>query len=156
MLNGLVLIGGKSTRMGTEKYQLAYNGKAQYLHVIDLLTEIDIPTYVSCNAQQIDQIEKATQIIPDEYQAIGPMGGILSAMRFNPKASWLVIACDLPLISSNTIEKLIANRKQDADVTTFQLNDRFFETTFSIYEPSAFQLLDQFRTQENYRLQAVF
>lgn len=142
--------------MGTDKYRLSFNGKAQYQHIADLLTQLGISVYISSNQQQLNDIPAEFNIIPDKYDAIGPMGGILSAINYLPDASWLVIACDLPFIALQNIEMLVSNRNQAADVTTFQLNERFFETTFSIYEPSAFQWLNRLRIEENYRLQAAF
>lgn len=142
--------------MGTDKYRLSFNGKAQYQYIADLLTRMEIPVYISCSRQQLNDIPVSFNIIADEYNAIGPMGGILSAMLHQPDASWLVIACDLPFISIENMKSLISNRNKNADITTFQLHERFFETTFSIYEPSAYQWVNQFRIQKNYRLQSAF
>lgn len=142
--------------MGTDKYKLPFHGKAQYQHLAELISQLGIAVHISSSQQQIGDISGEFNVIPDEYHAIGPMGGILSAMKYLPHSPWLVIACDLPFVTTKTIESLVSKRNSEADVTTFQLNERFFETTFAIYEPSSYRWVEQFRLQENYRLQAAF
>ncbi len=155
MINGLILIGGKSSRMGRDKYEIPFHDKAQYQHISELLQRLKIPFYISCNKSQESRIVREFNTIVDQYDSIGPMGGILSAKAAIPDSAWLVIACDLPFISQQNIETLLQERNPNADITTFQLDDRFYETTFSIYEPSAFRALSEAAQSGNYRLQAV-
>ena len=48
--------------------------------------------------------------LPDIPDTAGPISGILAAMRWAPHASWLVAACDLPRLSLDALEWLLASR----------------------------------------------
>lgn len=106
---GLVLVGGKSRRMGRDKALLSYNGRGTQLeHTADLLREVCAKTFISLRAEQTFPIPKETGAIFDSIKNVyGPLCGILSAMRAHPEADWLVLACDLPYIKRATLEKLI-------------------------------------------------
>lgn len=153
MIKGLILIGGKSSRMGTDKFKIPFNGKAQYQHLSDIFLGLEIPHFISCNKQQDGLIPIHFDTIIDRYDAIGPLGGILSALETDPDATWLVIACDLPFISSGNIKSLLSKRDPNSDATTFQIDSHFFEATFSVYEPSAYEWLNNTLKTGNYSLQ---
>jgi len=77
---------------------------------------------------------------------MGPMGAILSAMQFNPKVAWLVLACDYPLMDEATLQHLIKNRKPKAAATAFKSLEEhgFPEPLVTIYEPKSYMALLQF------------
>jgi molybdopterin-guanine dinucleotide biosynthesis protein A len=49
-------------------------------------------------------------LLPDTFTGLGPKGGILSALRHQPDAAWLVVACDLPLLDDETLRFLVTHR----------------------------------------------
>jgi len=155
MLKGLILIGGKSSRMGTEKYKLAFHQKAQFEHLTDLFEGIGIASYISCNNAQHEELQKNYNTIADQHEGIGPIGGILSAFETYPDATWLVIACDLPFVTVETIQNLIMHRDTQYDITAYQVDSRYYETTFSIYEPTAVSQLKNSLSHGNGSLQTV-
>ncbi|MCU0349191.1 MAG: NTP transferase domain-containing protein, partial [Saprospiraceae bacterium] len=97
-LNGLVLAGGKSRRMGTDKSVLQYHDKPQRDVMIDLLEKICRHTKLSCRPEQAGELVYTHDVLPDTFLGLGPMGAILSAFRQAPDSAWLVVACDLPLL----------------------------------------------------------
>jgi molybdenum cofactor guanylyltransferase len=139
-LNALILIGGKSSRMGTDKGLLNYHGKPQQEYLFELAKKHCSEVYFSCRAEQ--QFSKNTII--DKYE-LGPMGGILSAFDFNSNTAWLIVACDMPLIDENSFETLINHRNKKRVATAF-LNPETNapDPLFTIYEPTAFQLLTKY------------
>lgn len=139
-MNGLILIGGKSSRMGTDKSLLNYHGKSQREYLFDLVRKYCTEVYFSCRAEQ--QFSENTII--DKYE-LGPMGGILSAFEHNENTAWLVVACDMPLIDENSFEVLI-NHRNNSKVATAFLNPETNapDPLFTIYEPKTFQLLTQY------------
>ena len=104
-LNGLVLAGGKSTRMGKDKGSLDYHGKPQREFMADLLSQFCEETYISVRENQVVQSEY--KLLEDTFVGLGPFGAIASAMRNNPNTSWLVVACDLPLLDEKTLNFLV-------------------------------------------------
>lgn len=139
-LYGLVLAGGHSTRMEMDKSLLDYYGKSQTEHCYELLIKNCESVFIS-NREEQAQLSghKYLPQIHDTYDSIGPLGGILSAMRVHPQVAWLVLACDLPLVNMETIESLIRQRDRSKIATAYKsAKDPYFpEPLCAIYEPEA-------------------
>jgi molybdopterin-guanine dinucleotide biosynthesis protein A len=146
VLNGLVLAGGKSARMGVDKGQIAWHGKPQRYFMADLLAAFCPEVYISCREDQQSDIEKSNyRIIKDAYSGLGPYGAILSAFQERPDVAWLVVACDLPLLDAPTIQYLIQQRRVSAVATSFQSpHDSLPEPLVAIWEPKSHELLLSF------------
>jgi molybdopterin-guanine dinucleotide biosynthesis protein A len=138
-LHGLVLAGGMSTRMGRDKAALQYHGKPQVAHCHELLSAYCEGVYVSCRLEQTVEESLANyESITDSFVGIGPMGGILSALRLDPHAAWLVLACDLPYVTEETLETLVHCRNPFKPATAFMsAHDGFPEPLCAIYEPKS-------------------
>ena len=139
-MNALILVGGKSSRMGTDKGLLDYHGKPQREYLFDLAKKYCSEVYFSCRAE----LQFSEYSIIDTY-SLGPMGGILSAFDFNPNAAWLVVACDLPWIDKNSFEVLVNHRNKDKIATAFMNPETNApDPLFTIYEPKVFHLLNKY------------
>ena len=148
VLSGLVLAGGKSTRMGEDKAALNWHGKAQQYHMADLLAPFCDEVYISCRADQQEAIQKEYNSLPDTFTGLGPFGAILSAFREQPDHAWLVVACDLPLVNEATLQQLTENRKKSAVATAFKSNYQDFpEPLITIWEPKSYPVLLSFLAQ---------
>ncbi|HAV13496.1 MAG TPA: molybdenum cofactor guanylyltransferase [Opitutae bacterium] len=120
---GLVLVGGKSERMGSDKALLTYGSQdTQLERTATLLHTVCERVYVSQRKEQNFECPQIAEPIYDSIQGIhGPLCGILSAMATHPNAHWLVLACDLPFITQATLEKLIAHfRATQPKLTAYQ------------------------------------
>ncbi|QEC69979.1 molybdopterin-guanine dinucleotide biosynthesis protein MobA [Panacibacter ginsenosidivorans] len=147
VLNGLVLAGGKSVRMGFDKTVIEWHGKDQRSYMADTLKEICDDVFISCRSEQRDEI-KNYKTIPDTFTGLGPYGAILSAFRENPDAAWFVAASDLPLIDNETLVYLIQHRDNSKVATTFESpHDGFPEPLITIWEPKAYPILLSFLAQ---------
>ncbi|SDF09898.1 molybdenum cofactor guanylyltransferase [Cellulophaga baltica] len=122
-LYGLVLSGGKSTRMGTDKGLITYHGIPQRDYIYKLLEEVCDATFLSIREDQAATIPENFQIITDENKFKGPFNGILSAHKKYPKVAWLVLACDLPLIDVKALKELIQARDTTKLATSFALKE---------------------------------
>lgn len=144
-LNGLVLTGGKSLRMGQAKDKMNWHGKEQRYYAADLLKKFCSEVYISCRFDQADEIDGDYAVLPDTFLNMGPMGGILSALRFQRNKAWLVVACDLPLLNEETLQFLIAQRNPGKIATTYKSPfDGKPEPLITIWEPQSYPELLQF------------
>ena len=138
-LYGLVLSGGKSTRMGTDKGLIKYHGVPQREYLYDLLSQVCDETFVSLREEQEAQLPPEMQSIVDLNEYKGPYNGLLSAHRNYPDAAWLVLACDLPLMDLAALEELISQRDNTKQATAFALKENPLpEPLCAIWEPHAF------------------
>jgi molybdenum cofactor guanylyltransferase len=148
LLNGLVLTGGKSTRMGHDKGAINWFGAEQRYYVADMLRPLCHEVFISCRADQKRGIGMAYNSIEDTFTGLGPYGAILSAFREQPDKAWLVVACDLPLLERDTFEFLIDNRKPSYAATAFRSPDNEFpEPLITVWEPKSYPALLAFLAQ---------
>lgn len=148
-LNALVLLGGKSTRMGMDKSQLVYYNQPQWKHLVSFLKPLVHKVYL---AVRKDQIIDYPDTIEDKIAGLGPFGAIYSALEKYPKEAFLVLAVDVPRLDSDAIQKLILARDTTQDATAFKAVSKDYpEPLVCIWEPSAFAMLQSFKKQENYR-----
>ena len=119
-LFGLILTGGFSKRMGHDKALLNYHGKPQVEHVFGLLSMYCSHVFLSKRKDQ--STYKDFPFIDDDssFQGGGPLIGILSAMKAYPDASFFVMACDLPFVSSDTLKYILDNRDMNKYATAFK------------------------------------
>ena len=142
-INGLVLVGGKSTRMGVDKSQLNYFGKPQKEHVKELLENNNLKTYYSVQNDTGNEHE-----IHDVFLNLGPFGGICSAFQKDPNSAWLVLATDVPFVNDNLIQLLLEKRNSSKVATAIKgKGNQFVEPLITIYEPKAYPVLLQYLAQ---------
>ena len=138
-LFGLVLAGGASTRMRTDKAALQYHGQPQLHWAFELVSKFCAATFVSVRPDQRDDAARAgrPQIV-DRQPGIGPIAGISAALLEHPKAAWLVLACDLPFLTERTLQHLIAHRDPQKIATAYRsAHDSLPEPLCAIWEPAA-------------------
>jgi len=147
-LNGLILAGGKSSRMGHDKSVMEYHGKPQIQVAFDLLSPLCRDVFLSTRRSQanLDLYKKFPQVHDDEQlEGEGPLAGILSAMRKQPTAAWLVLACDLPFVTPDTIRHLIKHRDPERIATAYKSShDGLPEPLCAIWEPGHYAAILQF------------
>lgn len=138
-LFGLILAGGASTRMKQDKALLDYHGRPQLHWAYDLVSECCAATFVSVRPDQRDEPTRAAlpQIV-DREPGIGPLAGISAALLEHPKAAWLVVACDLPFLTSETLRHLVEHRDPGRIATAYRSShDGLPEPLCAIWEPAA-------------------
>ncbi len=168
-LFGLVLSGGKSSRMGQDKGGLRYHdGVPQTAHLYALLSQYCSQVFVSIRTQQrrIDHY-KDFPVIADSAD-IGPMGGLAAAFE-HERAAWLLVAVDLPSVTTETLGALVAARDAATAQTTLPAAavvafDAFAfmnpgitapDPMCAIYEPAIVPLMNQHIAAQQYGLRRL-
>lgn len=143
-LYGLVLAGGRSVRMGQDKGTMQWHGVPQREYMARLLAGFCEKVYISCREEQTAEMGKEWPLITDAVSGAGPLTGILSALMANNNVAWLVVACDLPLLSAPTLHYLLAARRPGSIATTYRSpHDSLPEPLITIWEPAALPYLHQ-------------
>lgn len=138
-LYGLVLAGGRSTRMQSDKAALEYAGRSQLERAVELISPLVERVFVSVRAdQRNDPLRARFEQIVDSGEVEGPIAGIVAAQLRHPDAAWLVLACDLPLLDRQTLEHLVRSRHPGRQATAYRSShDGLPEPLCAIYEPSS-------------------
>lgn len=148
LVNGLVLAGGRSVRMGRDKGAIAWHGKPQREYLADELKNLCREVFISCRPGQEEEIGDAYPSLPDTFSELGPFGAILSAFRAAPDRAWLVVACDLPLLDRTTLDFLLKNRQPHCIATAFESPfDQMPEPLIALWEPKSYAILLSFLAQ---------
>jgi molybdopterin-guanine dinucleotide biosynthesis protein A len=138
-LYGLVLAGGRSTRMQRDKATLSYQGRSQLERAVELVRPLVVRAFVSVRADQVSEPSRARfERIVDRHEGLGPIAGIAAAQAEHPDAAWLVLACDLPLLDAATLAHLVWARRPERLATAYRSShDSLPEPLCAIYEPAS-------------------
>ncbi len=110
-LLGVVLCGGESKRMGTDKGLIQQGDQTWAQKVAGKMTELGFPVVVSINDKQIEDYGRLfppDQLVIDSVDINGPLRGLLTVHQQFPHNDILLMACDLIDMDRVTIENLIA------------------------------------------------
>lgn len=138
---GVILCGGQSTRMGSDKGLLKLHANTWAQTAVDKLADLRLPVVISVNKNQYEDyasIFSAAQLITDNdsLQIKGPLAGLLSVHLQQPAEDFLLLACDMPLMETDLLKELITiYNQQTADVFVYT-NDGEPEPLCGIYKSS--------------------
>lgn len=142
-LYGLVLCGGKSVRMGSDKGLLDYHGRPQREFLFSLLGGFCVQVFTSCRDEQ--DVPEQLCPLPDSLGFAGPMNGILSAFRAHPAVAWMTVAVDMPFVDERAIAFLLEGRDRSRPATCFYNPEHGLpEPLLTVWEASAHPLLEAF------------
>jgi molybdenum cofactor guanylyltransferase len=145
-LHGLILAGGRSARMGRDKATLIHpDGRTLVRRCADLLLEAGCESVAISlrHDQEIPAGVDDLKIVRDPAgESLGPMVGMVSGMRLEPQATWLVVACDLPRLDLTTLVHLVESMKPEEKFLAYRSEfDGLPEPLCTLYLPSALPLL---------------
>jgi molybdopterin-guanine dinucleotide biosynthesis protein A len=142
-IRGLILAGGRSSRMGRDKGGIIVHGKTQREYLFDELSSVCVDVSTSCRKDQ--EIPQHLHPIIDAFPIDSPLNGILSAFQTSQDSAWLAVAVDMPYVDRNVFAALIDSRDISKVATCFYNSDtKLPEPLLTIWEPSAFPLLIRF------------
>jgi len=108
---GCLLIGGKSSRMGHPKHLLPLTDGGVWMERTLALLQPRVAGLVAAGAGEIPSALTAIPRLKDAEGGQGPLAGIVAAFRHRPEASWLVLACDMPRVTEQALDWLLAARR---------------------------------------------
>ncbi len=105
-ITGIILAGGKSNRMGTNKSLLRLNGKTTIERVVDLMKSIFKEVIIITNTPEEYSFINFP-MFKDIYKNKGPLAGIHSGLTHSTTEQNFIISCDMPLMNSEMIKYII-------------------------------------------------
>lgn len=105
-ITGIILSGGKSSRMGENKSLMKLGNKTVIEHVVHLMksvfTEVIVITNSPAEYEFLD-----IPIYQDIYKHVGPLAGIHTGLKHSKTANNFIISCDIPLMTNQIIKHII-------------------------------------------------
>ncbi len=112
-MTAIILAGGKSTRMKTEKGLVSFGGKMIIEHVIEALKKITQNIIIVTANPAYQQF--GYPCFQDEMENKGPLGGIYTGLVHSAAQKNLVVGCDMPFLSVDVLSGLVS-KSGDEDV----------------------------------------
>ena len=117
-ITAIILAGGKSTRMGTDKGFILFKNKPFVQHIIDAVRPLVEDMMIISNNPNYDIF--GLKRYKDLIDNAGPLAGIYTGLHKSKTENNLVISCDVPLISSEVLEELLKPIHDNFDVIQLQ------------------------------------
>jgi molybdenum cofactor guanylyltransferase len=152
-LTGIILAGGKSRRMGMEKGLVEFNGQPLITYAINVFKELCGEIIISSNSDCYNHL--GLKIVPDFHPDTGPMGGIYSCLKNSVNEINLVLSCDMPFVTVEIFDLLLANRADAQACVPWYENEKF-EPLCGVYHKSILDKMYVFIKNNNYKLPDLF
>jgi molybdopterin-guanine dinucleotide biosynthesis protein A len=111
MIGGIVLCGGKSSRMGRPKLSLPFGSELMLPRVVRILSEVVSPiVVVAAHDQELPELPCGVGVVRDEQEYLGPLAGIelgLRALQEVGVQAAYVSSCDVPLLRPAFIAEMV-------------------------------------------------
>ena len=121
-VTGIILAGGQSSRMGSDKGLLSLNGALFVEHVIEALKPLVKDIIIVSNNSDYDKFgyKRVSDIVKDS----GPLAGLYTGLYYSETQNNLVLSCDVPLIKTFVLEQLLNPNHNDYEVVQLQSKNK--------------------------------
>jgi molybdopterin-guanine dinucleotide biosynthesis protein A len=148
-ITGVILAGGKSSRMGTDKGFLKLNGKLFIEHIIAALTPFVSEIIIVSNHPEYDNFK--LKRVPDFVENAGPLAGVYSGLLASKTENNLVLSCDIPLINSEILAELVRQIDDVSEIIQIESNGKTMQL-ISVYNKSCKTVFSSLLNQGERRL----
>lgn len=107
-IGGIILAGGKSSRMGTDKGLINYQGQPLVEHAIDLLKQSCAELIISTN--QAGYAAYGFRLVEDVFPNSGPAGGLHASLLASNYDWNMVLSCDVPHVEADLLQLLLQRK----------------------------------------------
>lgn len=151
--SGIILAGGKNTRIKNEKAFIQLRGKSTLVEeTLKVFQKIFSEIIVVTNNPQA-YLRFGTKVVEDLVKNKGPLGGIFSGLCFSTSELNFVVGCDMPFINSDLI-KYIVQKPAEYDAVIPQINGKV-ESLFARYSKNALPVILSHLLQDDLKLQNI-
>jgi molybdenum cofactor guanylyltransferase len=154
---GIVLCGGKSTRMGTPKATLPFGPETMLQRVIRLLGSVVAPIVaVAAREQELPELPGDVIVTRDEREARGPLEGLRAGLRALPPSVELayVTSCDVPLLEPGFVTRMI-ELLGDHDIAVMEV-DGFPHPLSAVYRRDTLPYVESLLAEDRLRPAFLF
>ncbi|HLS35760.1 MAG TPA: molybdenum cofactor guanylyltransferase [Bacillota bacterium] len=149
----VVLCGGKSTRMGTNKALLPINDKPVIEHIIHKLRKLTDEIILITNDKEAYEYLQLP-MYRDRFDDAGPLAGIESAMYHVHAEKYMFVACDMPFIQADVYKYLVQTiAHHDAVVPIFEGR---VHPLASIYKRTALPIIQEKLLKDDLRVRSFY
>ncbi len=152
MKAGLILLsGGKSSRMGTNKALLPIEGKANIERIVDSLGEDFADRVLVTNTpEEYSMLKDKVKIVTDVYPGLGPLSGIHAGLLVSNAEYNIVVACDMPFVSRE-LARLLIEKSEGYQAAVPRFNG-MRQPLFAVYHQSIISEIEELIKGNDFRV----
>jgi molybdopterin-guanine dinucleotide biosynthesis protein A len=145
----IILSGGKSSRMGTNKALLKINEKTNIERISDRLKPLfDDIILVTNDLEQYEFL--GLKIVSDQFPGMGPLAGVHAGLKASEYETNFIVACDMPFVSGELAQALV-DKSSDYDAVIPVINGKQ-QPLFAVFQKRAAIEVEQCIKQERLRM----
>ncbi len=135
----IILAGGKSSRMGTDKAELVWQGKRFLEWQIEKAKTLGIADVLISGYR--GKMSCGYSVIPDIFPERGPLGGMHACLQAAKKETCLVVSVDTPQLPVEVLQRLIQAHDMTKEATILTHNGKW-EPLIGVYQSSVAQKIE--------------
>lgn len=151
-ITGIILAGGQSSRMGSDKGLISFNGSMFIEHVIEALKPLVNDIIIVSNNPDYDKF--GYKRVPDLIKDSGPVAGLYTGLFHSETENNLVLSCDVPLIKTTVLEQLLNPIHSAFDVVQLQSKNKTMPL-IALYKKGCLHKCIELLNKEERRLREV-
>lgn len=151
-ITGIVLAGGKSSRMGSDKGLIKIDNKTFVENVIAAMEPLVNEIIIVSNNPEYDQF--GFYRVEDDIKDSGPLAGLYSGLKYSNSEFNLVLSCDIPIIKTEILEKLIEVDYKNFEVTQIESHNKTMPL-IAIYQKQCMHKCLELLQQDERRLRVA-
>ena len=151
-ITGIILAGGKSSRMGTDKGLVNLKGHSLINHVIQVVNLMCDDIIIISNQPRYKNL--GVPVFEDILKNKGPVGGLHSGLRHSKTQYNLLVACDMPNISFDLIKFVLDNVDGTEDAVV-PLNNNQPEPLCGVYAKNCIAQLEKAIDENRFKMQEI-
>jgi len=153
-LTAFILAGGKSTRMGADKAFVTFDGRTLLARAVELARSVTPDVRIVGDPAKFASF---APVVEDIFPNCGPLGGIHAALRSSPTDLNLILAVDVPFVSSALLQYLINRARQSSSATvTVAHSGGNWQPLCSIYRRNFAVAAEQSLRAGHYKIDKLF
>lgn len=154
-ITGIILAGGRSSRLGKDKGLCAFKGKSLVSYAIEILKPLCGNMIISANYFPEKYAALGLPVVPDKIQGIGPMGGILTCLKQSKTQHNLVLSCDTPFVNTDVFRHLL-NEVENFQVVCPAHETFLLEPLSAYYNTNVLGDLEEAIRKKEYKMMRFF
>lgn len=150
-ITGIILAGGESQRMGSDKGLLLLNNKKLIEYPVDVLRKVCRNIIISANTSGYNYL--GFPVVADKYKSTGPISGLYAGLQASKTAHNIILACDMPFVDLGILDILLLN-KEKYEIIVLSVDDRPLPVC-GYYNKAILTLLESEINKANFSLQGI-
>ena len=152
-ITGILLAGGKSSRMGTEKGEVILLGRKMMNFPLDALGHVCDEILIStCN----ESFKRGkNRVICDEIPGLGPIGGIFTCLKKSGSEINIVLSYDMPFVTADLLRYLV-DCSENFEITAPSLENELPEPLCTVYKKSIIPVIEKLIREKKYSVNGLF